>query len=134
VSKLSKQIQYFRELQRIINDEITLENFNADHVGRVIQQALDWSRSQTIMKRPPKTDTRLCYYIACESWLKRLLASDWYKRFESFSDIEAYIWRRVAQVGWGLRIVGYDAVFIELWTDYVGLFKRWWEATSCGPR
>jgi len=134
VPKANKQIQYFRELQRIIDDEITLENFNADHVGRVIQQALDWSRSQTIMKRPPKTDTRLCYYIACEAWLKRLLASDWYKRFKSFNDLEEYVWRRVAQVGWGLRIVGYDAEFIELWTDYVDQFKRWWEATSCGPR
>ena len=123
---MSKQKRYFNELKALIDAEITLDNLNADTMHRVIDKALYWSRSQTIMKRPPKTDERLVYYIACESWLERLLETDLHRRFKSPQAVEDFAWQVLSQAGWGVPVVGYDTVWIELITTFKPRLREWW--------
>lgn len=123
---MSKQKRYFNELKALIDAEITLDNLNADTMRRVIDKTLDWSRSQTIMKRPPKTDTRLCYYIACESWLERLIESDLHVRFKSPQAVEDFVWNVVSPIGWGLHINGYDTAYITLIQEFKPKLHEWW--------
>jgi len=123
---VTKTKRYFTELKTLIDAEITLKNFNKEHVGNVINKALKWSRSQTILKRPPKTDARLCYYIACESWLERLLESDLHYRFKSPQAVEEFVWGVVSQIGWGLHINGYDTAYITLIQDFKPKLRQWW--------
>ncbi|MEK5323352.1 hypothetical protein [Aeribacillus sp. FSL M8-0254] len=93
---------------------------------RVIDKVLDWSRSQTIMKRPPKTDARLVYYIACESWLERLLESDLHAKFTSPHAVEDFAWRVLSQSGWGVPVAGYDTAWVELITTFKPRLREWW--------
>jgi len=127
---MTKQQQYFRELKSLIDSEVTLEHFNADLMRSIIDKALGWSRTQTILKRPPKTDARLIYYIACESWVERLLETNLQRHFESTADVEEYVWRRTSQVGWGIPIVGYDTAYIQLIDTFRPKIHKWMEAGS----
>ena len=123
---MTKTKRYFNELKALIDAEITFKNFNKEHVGNVINKALEWSRSQTILKRPPKTDARLCYYIACESWLERLIESDLHDRFKSPQAVEDFVWRVLSQVGWGVPVAGYDTAYITLIQEFKPKLREWW--------
>lgn len=123
---MSKKKQYFLELKMLIDSEVTLKNFNSDLMRSIIDKALYWSKTQTIIKRPPKTDARLIYYIACESWLERLLQSDLHSRFKSPQAIEDFTWRVLSQAGWGANIYGYDTALIMLITEFEPRFREWW--------
>lgn len=123
---MTKTKRYFNELKALIDAEITFKNFNKEHVGNVINKALEWSRSQTILKRPPKTDARLCYYIACELWLERLIESDLHDRFKSTQAVEDFVWNVVSPIGWGLHINGYETAYITLIQDFKPKLREWW--------
>jgi hypothetical protein len=123
---MTKQQQYFRELKSLIDSEVTLDHFNADFMRSIIDKAMGWSRTQTILKRPPKTDARLIYYIACESWLERLLESDLHSRFKSTQAIDDYALRVLSQAGWGANITGYDTAWVRLMTEFKPRIREWW--------
>lgn len=123
---MTKKEQYFRELKLLIDSEVTLNHFNADIMRSIINKALNWSKTQTIIKRPPKTDARLIYYIACESWLERLLESNLHNQFKSPQAIKDFAWYILSPVGWGASIVGYDALLIDLMTEFKQRIREWW--------
>ena len=127
---MTKIERYFRELKSLIDREITFENFDRDHVSKLIDQTLKWSQTQTITSRPPRIDARLCYYIACESWVERLLETSLQRHFESTADAEEYVWRRTSQVGWGIPIVGYDTAYIQLIDTFRPKIHKWMEVGS----
>jgi len=125
---MKKSELYLQIVDRIIDEHINVTELNSDDIVKAIQAAIEWHKNQQIMKRPPLNSRSLNYYVylsACESWLEYLLSSDKQNLFQSYQDLERFIYQFLSQIGWKTQIVGYDSIIVALMAKYASLLKEW---------
>lgn len=125
---MKKSELYLQIVNRIIDEHINVTELNSDDIVKAIQAAVEWHKNQQIMKKPPLNSRNLNYYVylsACESWLEYLLSSNKQNLFQSYQDLERFIYQFLSQIGWKTQIVGYDSIIVALMAKYASLLKEW---------
>lgn len=124
--KLTKTEQYYTELKRIINEEITFKNYNPDTVKDTLNKTIEWSDNQTILKRTPKKLESTVFYIITETFIEKFLQTNLQYKFKNVKEVEDYIWERFSPTGWSNVIAGYDTTWIQIMKQYKPKLMEWW--------
>ena len=127
---MKKSELYLQTLDNLISQHINVTKLNSDAVTEAIRAATEWHSNQQIMKKPPLNRRNMNYYVylvACRLWLDYLLSTNRQNKFESYKDLENFVFQFLSQVGWKTSIVGYDSIIVALMAEYAPKLKAWWQ-------
>lgn len=123
---MNRSKNYYQCLKSFIHSRVELSTFTVERVGEILDEAMEWHKNQTLMKRPPKVDRGLCYYVICEAWMEAYLKSTQYEWFDTYEKAENHAWIRLAPTGYLNAVGNYDTLWIRLIMQYRKPLKEWW--------
>lgn len=124
--KMTKTEKFWHLLEEAVTEDVTLHNFNKDTVKMAIEKGQKFIKKQSVLKRTPKISSSNIWNMVCCKWLDELLKTKEHKNFQSFQQLEDFLWLKIAPTGFANHILGYDTEWIKFWTIYRPKFKKWY--------